>query len=285
MSDVASENFICYYQPLLADFRHELTISRKSLLSFSRSSANVKLRCVPLDQPGKVVDTSKKQYVIENIMGFTVMSEPKVFESIPELRKVLTDDLEMLRVLLPKLAFSKLKKSTKIWVNKSISFGPLSEPIVGNTCTYHPKGGCNWLKANGLREDKCGSVEIYCAQEYLESRGLWGVGGIILHEFCHAYHDQHLKNGFENDIIQQTYNTAMMLKKYDAVPVHGRQGLNGPVKAYACTNCMEFFAELSVAFHWKNDSSEYNKWFPHNRGQLRAHDMETYEKLAKAWGC
>ena len=40
---------------------------------------------------------------------------------------------------------------------------------------------------------------------------------------------------------------------YDCVPVHGSQGLNGGTKAYACYNCMEFFAELSVAFLWQND--------------------------------
>jgi hypothetical protein len=71
---------------------------------------------------------------------------------------------------------------------------------------------------------------------------------------------------------------------YDAVPVHGRQGAKGPAKAYACTNCMEFFAELSVALHWtSDDKTEYNKWYPFNRAHLKKHDFSTYVVLCKMW--
>ena len=45
----------------------------------------------------------------------------------------------------------------------------------------------------------------------------------------------------------------MIKKLYDCVPVHGQQGKYGKAKAYACYNCMEFFAELSVAFFWQQD--------------------------------
>lgn len=70
---------------------------------------------------------------------------------------------------------------------------------------------------------------------------------------------------------------------YDCVPVHGKQGENGPTKAYACANCMEFFAELSVAFLWAADATEYNKWFPHNRAQLERHDPDTFAVLQSLW--
>jgi hypothetical protein len=53
----------------------------------------------------------------------------------------------------------------------------------------------------------------------------------------------------------------MSKKLYDSVPVHGIQGQHGPIKAYACTNCMEYFAELSVAFLYRKDKMEYNKWY------------------------
>ena len=99
----------------------------------------------------------------------------------------------------------------------------------------------------------------------------------------------------------------MVAKRYDCVPVHGPQGKKGPIKAYACANCMEFFAELSVAFLYNHDTNivlrdmdeqkarqqqqdvmsvvipEYNKWFPHNATQLKLHDPETYEILEKMW--
>lgn len=77
---------------------------------------------------------------------------------------------------------------------------------------------------------------------------------------------------------------------YNAVQVHGPQGLADDgttritTKAYACTNCMEFFAELSVAYHWAaDDSTEYNKWFPFNRAQLLRHDSDTVAVLEKYW--
>ena len=110
----------------------------------------------------------------------------------------------------------------------------------------------------------------------------------------------------------------MERKLYDCVPVHGKQGLRGGQKAYACYNCMEFFAELSVAFLWQKDRPtpqtspmdlgspflisnspkdyqgdtgtegitceiEYNKWYPHNFLQLRDHDIDSCGMLASIW--
>jgi hypothetical protein len=54
-----------------------------------------------------------------------------------------------------------------------------------------------------MRTDKAGGVEIYCAKNYLETRRHWGVGGVILHEYSHAYHYKHCENGFDNDDIKQ----------------------------------------------------------------------------------
>lgn len=157
---------------------------------------------------------------------------------------------------------------------------------MGHDATYHPRDGGAWLKENGLREEKCGSIEIYNAADYLRSNNNWGVGGGLLHELAHAYHDQHCPGGFESEKIRDAYMNAMDCKLYDAVPVHGVQGKDGPVKAYACTNVMEFFAELSVAFLWREDeTTEYNKWFPHNYAQLLRHDPASCELLSEAWGC
>lgn len=109
----------------------------------------------------------------------------------------------------------------------------------------------------------------------------------------------------------QAFNTAMCRQLYDCVAVHGSQEDR---KAYACTNCMEFFAELSVAFLWRQDTLtkelrglmktivelkqkcknidnavidhcdiEFNKWFPHNYSQLHDHDKETCSMLSSMW--
>lgn len=82
----------------------------------------------------------------------------------------------------------------------------------------------------------------------------------------------------------------MKAKLYDSVCVHGPQGLGAhgmskaTAKAYACTNCMEFFAELSVAALYTADEEvEFNKWYPHNRAQLRQHDPASLAVLDKVW--
>jgi hypothetical protein len=147
---------------------------------------------------------------------------------------------------------------------------------------YHPFGGKDWLVANGLNPQKAGSVHIYRFEDYLSTRDLWGKGGLLLHEFSHAFHDKHTVGGYSCPLVRQAYERAMEMKLYDSVCVHGIQGANGPIKAYACANCMEFWAELSVAYHCK-DLQEYNKWFPHNSSQLESHDPQTFAVLEEIW--
>ena len=103
----------------------------------------------------------------------------------------------MVSRLLPSGARAALQQSSPLWINKSITFGTVAKPVVGNSCTFHPIGGRSWLRNNGMSELKEGSVEIYCAQEYLASRTHWEVGGVLLHEYSHAFHNVHCPDGFE----------------------------------------------------------------------------------------
>jgi len=48
-----------------------------------------------------------------------------------------------------------------------------------------------------MNVSKVGSIEIYSAEAYLECRDLWGVGGVIIHEFSHAFHNKHCPDGYE----------------------------------------------------------------------------------------
>lgn len=71
---------------------------------------------------------------------------------------------------------------------------------------YHPKGGAQWLESNGLSVLKAGCVEMSRVDDYLDSRGLWGDGGLLLHELSHAYHDQLCEGGYDcAEIIQVRY--------------------------------------------------------------------------------
>ena len=74
---------------------------------------------------------------------------------------------------------------------------------------------------------------------------------------------------------------------YDNVKVHtDSEGGIDERKAYATTDCMEYFAELSVAFlggSGEDKDVEYNKWYPFNRSQIRRHDPRAYYMLCRIW--
>jgi hypothetical protein len=170
-----------------------------------------------------------------------------------------------------------------VWLNDTLTYGCREEPVVGRGCCYHPEGGADWLSSNGMSTKKSGCIEIYSAVDYLNDNGLWGVGGVLVHELSHAYHNKYCEGGYTNCEVDAAFRAAMSRGLYDSVAVHGRQGLRGPVRAYACANRMEFWAELSVAYMWAEDDQEYNKWFPHNRSQLALHDPETYAIIDRLW--
>ena len=80
----------------------------------------------------------------------------------------------------------------------------------------------------------------------------------MVHEFSHAYHHLMVQDGYCNKEIMECFNAAMKEGLYDVVKVHGRQGPEA--KAYACTNCFEYFAELSTAFlGGTSEDEEFNK--------------------------
>jgi len=91
-----------------------------------------------------------------------------------------------------------------------------------------------------------------------------------------------MEDRYENGPIKRCWKEAMKNKLYDCVRVHGSQGPTA--KAYACTNQMEYFAELSAAFlGGLYDDVEYNKWYPFNRKQIKEHDPKAFELLKDVW--
>lgn len=309
LKDVNPADFICIYRPNLGGYKHSLHLFySETKLAYSSSmsvipnperpadmetTTNTGLRkgikatvtCEKLEDLGELIDSSTKHYECQLIRGFKIMSEPGVFEENPSFLSQIAEDLDWCERLLPPSACELIKKDTPIWINKSMIYGPKKRPIVGRSCTYHPQGGTDWLQSMGMRLDKAGGIEVYTPLDYMESRGDWGLGGGLLHELSHSFHDKHCPDGFENSDICEAYNTSMAKKMYDAVNVHGSQGAKGPTKAYACANACEFFAELSTAFLWnKDETTEYNKWWPHNRYQLLKHDPASCEVLKKVWG-
>lgn len=225
-------------------------------------------------------DTSTKVYELHILGGWPVYAEPNWHNGDTALEKQLANDLEQVSKILPHHAVEYLRENCPVWVNLSIKYGPKACPIRGTYCCYHPSK--DWLVENGLNPLKHKCVEINDGPGYKKDHAYWGPGGLMLHEFCHAYHHRMLPDGYENKEILTCYEQAMKEGLYDMVKVHGPQGPEAT--AYACTNDKEYFAELSTAFLGGLDpDKEYNKWYPFNRSQLKQHDLRAYKLLCRLW--
>mmetsp|Transcript_24716 Transcript_24716/g.30398 ORF Transcript_24716/g.30398 Transcript_24716/m.30398 type:complete len:621 (-) Transcript_24716:1175-3037(-) len=239
------------------------------------------------------LDTSAKIYDDMTLGGWKVKCEEGLFttldhdihETMKKVKRRLEIDINAASKKLPAAACKFLKECTPIWINRTQRYGPKAAPIRGRGMCFHPDK--NWLIENGMSSKKCGGVELFEASKYLKDCDLWhGKGGVILHELAHAYHNKCLEDGYRNKEVLECYNAAMDENLYDCVKVHCLDGDASKRKAYACTDAMEYFAELSVAFLGgvgKDKDVEFNKWFPFNRTQLKDHDPRAYEMLKKMW--
>jgi len=243
------------------------------------------------------LDTSNKDYTDMKIGGWPIKCEKGLFceaiveedenssyQTLLKVRKQMDIDLKAAMLKLPPNAVNLLKKSTPIYINKSQDYGPKCIPVKGRGMCFHPD--YQWLKENGMATAKCGCIELFQACEYLDGNHLWhGKGGVMIHELAHAWHNKFLENGYSNEEIERCYKLAMEEKLYDSVKVHLMDGTRKR-RAYACTNAMEYFAELSVAFLGgvgDDENLEFNKWYPFNRKELKEHDPRAYEMLKEMW--
>ncbi|KAG7362717.1 hypothetical protein IV203_026077 [Nitzschia inconspicua] len=227
------------------------------------------------------VDTTNKVYEEITIGGWPCCVEPDWSNGDKDLEKRLAEDLMFAANYLPDHAETYLKKHCKIWINKSLTWGPRACPVKGMALCYHPDQ--RWLIENGLHVEKYQCVEINCASFYKKDCHYWGPGGLFLHELSHAYHHSLLPDGYQNRDIEDCFQKAMKDGLYEKVQVHGPQGPTA--RAYACANAMEYWAELSTAFlGGLNKKEEFNKWYPFNRQQLKDHDPRAFDLLSRLWG-
>lgn len=227
------------------------------------------------------ISSVNKRYDSNTLGGWPCRVEPESL-SHRKLRKRIAADLKVACSRLPPHARKKLQRSTPIWINKTLAYGPKVAPIRGANMCFHP--GSSWLIRNGMSPAKKGGVEMFKSSAYLDDCHLWGVGGLMLHELSHAWHYLHCDDGYDNATIQECYDKAMKEKLYECVPFHCSRGKKDRRKAYACTNAMEYFAELSAAFLGGLDDKEYNKWYPFNRKQIKEHDPRAFDMLCQMWG-
>lgn len=204
-------------------------------------------------------------YDVIQLEGWTVKVNQRLSKGNPELAakavELLKFQLYQVEREVPKPALAKIR-GVVIWVE-------LNDPLFPGAC-YH--SNFDWVKGNGLNPDKTHGVEIANARNFLqwEHTQPW----MVLHELSHAYHDQFLPGGFENEKIRAAYDNARNKKLYESVLRN-----NGHVeRAYAMTNQMEYFAECSEAFFGTND------FYPFVRVEFAQHDPVGYEALRELWG-
>jgi dipeptidyl-peptidase-4 len=222
------------------------------------------LASVP-DNPGARFDP-----IIQDIEGWHVYIEPALLEgehAAVGLKSIamLRNHLERIAVLVPEPALSNLRQ-VGIWIEVN---NPLTNVEPG---PYH--GGGRWLAENGydVRLENC--VHITRAASLLERHHMLKHPMVILHELVHAYHDEYLQDGYQNKLVLVAYKHAMDQGLYDKVlDYRGRE-----VQAYAATNQMEYFAEASEAYFYRND------FFPFLGVELKQHDPKGYELMVEVWG-
>ena len=202
-------------------------------------------------------------YTVRNIRGWEVLISHRLLAD--EHSSLCQQTLELVDVQLyqmtrtiPPVALQRLK-AVRLWVE-------LADPNHRCMC-YHPNAG--WLRQHGMNPEKAGSVEIANASNFLK----WTLTQpwMVLHEYAHAYHHQHL--GFDNPLVRSAYNRAVAAKTYESVlKIDGKKE-----RHYALVNPKEYFAESSEAYFGTND------FYPFVRSELERHDPEMLRLLDRLW--
>jgi hypothetical protein len=213
----------------------------------------------------KAVYEPTDDYAPVRIEGWTVLVNKKFRAREPELADrtlaLMRRQLGQIVNRLPAAAVKKLR-TIRIWIEENEPHTPCM--------TYHPDP--EWLRANDMNPEKARCVELSNARNFLKwtHEQPW----MVLHELSHGYHHQILPGGFNNAEISAAYAKAMKSKRYDSVlRYNGKKE-----RAYAATNCMEYFAEASEAYFGIND------FYPVNRADLKHHDPEVCALLGRLWG-
>ena len=124
------------------------------------------------------------------------------------------------------------------------------EYFQANAPAFHPELDPQWSNC----------VVVYCAQNYLDLSPLWALKS-VQHELAHAYHLQHYPED-QPDILA-AWRHALHNGLYP--------------RAYARSNQLEYFAELSVMYFGRCD------YPPVDRSALRAYDPQGYAMIERLW--
>ena len=202
------------------------------------------------------------------IKGFSVFVEKRAYEIDIDLTN---QAIELLERNLTEIIDLNLNPS----ILEQLKLTPLF--VDWNTtdkgAVYHPSE--QWIIENGYYEGKVKSIEISNIQNYLTWTNL-NQPYMILHEFSHAYHDRVLN--FNDSRITDAYNDALNKNIYTTVGYHfGNQNYGTVTAAYAITNEIEFFAELTESYFGLND------FYPFDRNDMEMYHIIGLEMIKAVW--
>jgi hypothetical protein len=211
-------------------------------------------------------------YERREIEGFTVYVSQDVFKHpydrwgrapLSVLERELND---LRRILLPKIV--SVLQEVPIWAEWDVH-----DQINPGAIARYYGGSADGLVKLGGDGRKANCVEILTLRRLGEIRhpGTPLQQVIILHEMAHAVHHRLL--GWQNPELKATFQQAVDRKLYDEV--NDRFGRRA--KAYARTNELEYFAEISCAYL---DSCNY---FPFNYDQLQGYDPAGFAFVERVW--
>lgn len=204
--------------------------------------------------------------VVRDVEGWTVHLEPALLagEHAAEGARAITmlaNHLQRIAIVLPAEALAKMRK-LEIWMERD-------NPVL-KTMQYHP--GRGWLVEHGHDPRLERKVHITQVAHLWSREQMLKHPAVVLHELAHAYHDQVLS--FDHPEILAAYQAAQEAKTYEQVLLYTGQ----TVRHYALTTRMEYFAEGTEAFFYRND------FYPFVRAELKQHDPRLHDVLANVWG-
>ncbi len=203
--------------------------------------------------------------VVQSIEGWTVFVDPALLAGTPDSEEarslqMLANHLQRIRILVPPGPLAKLQR-VGIWIERD-------HPEL-KSMQYHPSA--DWLIGHGHDPRLARKVHITQASELLSREQMLKHPAVVLHELAHGYHDQFL--GFDNPAIVSAYQAAKTAASYENVLLY----TGNRVRHYGLTDPMEYFAEGTEAFLYRND------FYPFVRAELKEHDPALHDLLVGIW--
>lgn len=221
--------------------------------------------------PGKLLKEIVVGYETRQMQGFTVLLST---HAVREAKKVggkpfqaLIDEFDGLIKVLPAHSLSIFRR-TPIW----IEWDNIDRRNPRTLAKYYSAGV--WDLPEDEHPLKATSVEVLSLKRLAQQKANANQKPqiILLHELAHMIH--HRVVGFEYADLLFAYKQAMDRRLYDKV----KHDDGDEVRAYAATNELEYFAELSCAYL---DRCPY---YPFTRDELREYDPAGYRVMEKVWG-